>query len=182
MTLKSQIYISIFAFLILISLLIFLFVLPLYNEIKRVSENLILINQKLAFSKERLENIGKLREIEKRIEPFVEKIEKSFVKIEEPIGFINFLEKISQECQVFLQISSPFPKKEVKEIEFQILVASSFSKVFCFLEKLESSNYLIRISGLNFTKLTESDLKIKEFENFSIKDVKANITFKVYGK
>jgi len=48
------------------------------------------------------------------------------------------------------------------------------------LEKLKSSFYLIEIQNLTISRLSETELKSKEFEEFSLGDVKATLSIKVY--
>lgn len=184
MTIKNQIYISILIFFLLALLLFFSIIFPFFKKIKAGIEELELLRQRTTFFETRLNNIEKLKKANSKIEDFLEKAKNVFVKKDAPIEFISFLEKIAKDCEVFIKIVPV--EKQITEnknaIHLQILVISSFPKISCFLEKLESGQYLIEVLGLEFSKLTEGDLKTKEFGNFSLGDVKGIIFFRVLSK
>lgn len=129
-------------------------------------------------------NLGKFQTLWQEIEPSFQKIEKLFIDPEAPVEFISFLEKISKDCQMAIKISSTPSSGTEKDpwpsLFFQISSATSSPKFLKFLEKLETSPYLIEISSLNVRELTEAELKSKEFEGRSLGDVAAALSLKVY--
>jgi hypothetical protein len=183
---KEKIYLSLSIFLLSVFLLIF-FIFSLFQGIKKQSQNLLTLRQKMVEKEAELKNIQNLKSTEKEINPALEKVEKIFFNEEAPIDFINFLERISQDCQISIEKISPIlPQKKatstLSEVDFQIAGFSTFKNAVCFLEKLEFGPYLIQISNLNLSKLTEEELKAKNFQGFSLNDVKLNIVFRVYTK
>lgn len=109
-----------------------------------------------------------------------------FADKEVPIGFLNFLETSAKECKVLIKLS-PLDRR-TKEIEkqssiyIQITAVSTFLNINCFLEKIETGSYLVEFLNLEFAKITESDLKSKEFNLPPDGDIKAVIFLKVLAK
>jgi len=186
MTLKKKIAISILSFLVLSILLIIFLIYPLFLEIKKISQDFLSQKQKLVALEEKVENLEKFKIIFPEISPNLEKIDNLFVDPEMPVDFIRFLEETSQDFQVSLKISpGPIIKMEKdpwSSISFQLGLVGSFPNFAKFLEKLESTFYLIEIQNLTITHLSGTELKSKEFEEFSLGDVKATLSLKIYTK
>jgi len=186
MALKNKINLSLFIFLVLSVFLIVFLIIPCFKDIKNNSRELISEKEKIASLEDKIKNIEEFKKNYQEIEPNLEKIGTLFVESEAPVDFISFLERTSQDCKTLVKISSSFVTKETKDpwssLSFQITSAGSFPNFLKFLEKLESSQYLIEIKNLNITRLNEFELKSKEFENFSFGDVKANFLLKIYTK
>ncbi len=186
MTIKNKINLSLAIFIILnLSLILFL-ICPLFQGIKNDSKELISQKQKIVSLKTKIENLGKFQTLWQEIEPNFQKIEKLSIDPDVPVEFISSLEKISKDCQMAIKISSTPSSGTEKDpwpsLFFQISSATSFSKFLKFLEKLETNPYLVEISSLNVRKLTEAELKSKEFEGNSLGDVAAALSLKVYSK
>jgi len=184
MRIKKKITISIVSFLVLSILLIIFVISPLFLEIKKISQDFLSQKQKLLALEEKIENLEKFKIIFPEISSSLEKIDNLFVDPKVPIDFINFLEKTSQDSRLSLEISVSSPLKIEKDpwpsIPFQLSLAGSFTNLANFLEKLESTFYLIEIQNINITRLSENELKSKEFEVYSLGDVKAALSIKVY--
>lgn len=186
MPLKRKIYISVIIFLgLIISLTVFI-LYPLFLEIKEASYIFPAQKQALAALEEKVENLEKFKKILPEISPDLEKIDHFFIDPEVPVDFIRFLEELAKDSGLFYDISfdraikieeDPWPS-----VPFRILLAGSFSDFSDFLEKLESSSYLIEIQNLNIARLTEAELRSSEFEQLSLGDLKANFLIKVYTK
>jgi len=177
MTIKRKIIISIIFFLGLTIFLLIFIIYPLFLEIKESSQNFLSEKKKLMILEKKVENLAKIELILPEISANLKKIDAIFIDPMLPIDFIRFLEKISQDCQVSLEIlllsglslkteggSWPF-------LSFQLNLKGSFVNFSKFLEKLESSFYLIEIQNLNIAYLDETK-----------KDIKADLLIKVYTK
>lgn len=187
MTLKRKIAISIIFFLISGILLILFLIYSLLLEIKKISHDFSVQKQTLATLEKKAEDLEKFQKIFlPEILSGLEKIDNLLIDPEVPVDFIRFLEKTSQDSALSLKISLG-PALEIKKdpwpsITFQLSLAGSFPNLARFLEKLESSFYLTEVQNLTVSRLTETELKLKEFEHFSLGDVKATLTIKVYTK
>jgi len=191
MSLKRKIYILITIFCGLTVLLIVFVISPLFLEIKKNSQNILSQRQTLAALEGKAENLEKFRIIFPEIFPGLEKIDNLFVDSKVPIDFIRFLEQTSQASGLSLKISAGPALKIEKDlwpsISFQLSLAGSFSSLARFLEKLESSLYLIEIQNLTISRLSETELtqpflKKELGEMYSLGDIKAVISIKVYTK
>lgn len=186
MTIKKKISISIL-FLIFSSILIVSFIIyPLFSEIEKVSQEFLVQKQGVGAIEKKVENLEKFKTIFPEISADLEKIDNLFVIHEAPIGFILFLEKISRDSQVSLKISSgpAFRSEKIlwPYVSFNLDLKGFFPDISNFLEKMESSPYLIEIQTLTVSRMTESELRSPEFENFFSGDAKANLLIKVYTK
>lgn len=186
MTLKNKINLSLVIFIILIISFIVFLIYPLFKEIKNSSEELISEKQKLTSLERKIANLEEFQSLWSKIEPNFKKADQLFIDPEVPVKFINFLEATAKDCGVPIEISSALPTKIEKDpwpsLFFQISSTSSFSKFLRFLAKIEASPYLIEIQNLNVRRLTEKELKLKEFEKYSLGDVETTLSIKVYTK
>ncbi len=183
MTLNRKITISIASSLILSILFVIFVVFPLFSEIKEIPQVLSSQRQKLVELEEKVKDLDKFKKILPEISLNLEKIDHFFIDPEVPVDFIRFLEKIAQDSKVSLKISPASLPQTVNadswsSILFHLSLAGPFHNLSNFLEKLESSPYLIEVHGLNIV----SELRPSEFEQFSLGNVKVNLSIKVYTK
>ena len=158
---------------IIFLLLILLIISPLFNKIKEESDNLIAQKKTLIELSNKTENLNKFQTNYQAYQPNFKKIDQLFIDPEEPIDFIKFLEKEASDFQLSIEIS-PQPTKEVKgdlwpSMNFRLALLGSFPNFLRFLEKLESSSYLINISNLSLTLTKETT-----------RDVSASFLIKIY--
>jgi len=185
MTIKNTIRISLLIVLALsVSLSVFL-IRPIFSGIKKNSEELINQKQRINFLEEKIKNIEDFKKNQDEIGKNLEKIKTLFLESEAPVNFIGFLEQTARESQLSIKISPSASTKKAEDpwfsIIFEISSASPFPSLLRFLEKLESSPYLIKIQSFSVTRLEENDLKTKELEDLSVGSVKAILSMKVYA-
>lgn len=115
------------------------------TSIKEQDQNMLVLDERIAKAKE-------FRSFRAENEEDLAKLEKSLVKAEMPLDFINFLEDVSRECQVissFSPIASPKAEKDgLPSISFQVVITGNFSSAMKFLKKIESGPYFIEIGNL----------------------------------
>jgi len=196
----KKIYLSIAMFGTISTLLVVFVILPLFKEIKAISQNLFLKKNKIVYLSEERENIKKIENLYKTYQSDLERIENLFVDPEVPIEFVGFLEKTAVSSQIKLEISSmtraaarggdeqssATTKKTEQEpwqsLSAQLLVTGSFSNFSKFLHKLENGPYLIEVLDLNTKKLTERELQIAGFENIPEADTITTFSIKAFTK
>lgn len=132
---------------------------PLFNQIKNESANITLQRNNLAGVEDKIANLGKFQAHIEDYQPNLTRINQLFVDAAEPVDFIEFLEKEALESQLLIEISPVSLQKPAEDswplINFQLILIGSFPDFLGFLEKLESSPYLIRISNFNIKKAVE---------------------------
>jgi hypothetical protein len=99
-------YLSIAVFGIVSTLFAVFVILPLFKEIKAISQNLFLKKNKIVYLSEERENLQKIENLYKTYQSDLGRIENLFVDPEVPIEFIGFLEKTAVSSQIKLEISS----------------------------------------------------------------------------
>jgi len=164
MTLKNKINLSLIIFIILSVCLIVLVIYPLFKEIKNSSEELVSEKQKLFSLEKKIENLKEFQTLWLEIEPNLKKIDQLFIDPQVPVEFVNFLEKIAKDSEILIEISSALPSKTEKDpwpsLLLKINSTAPFSEILKFLEKIETSPYLIEIQNLNARRLIEGDAEI----------------------
>jgi len=173
-----------FVIVFLVGVLLFGFlVFPIYNNIKEGVLELIIEKQKLMSLKERISNVEDFKNNYDEIKEQLEKAEGLFINSQAPVELISFLQQMSQQYQLLIEIipsetfalaQEPWPY-----INFEINTQSSFPNLLRFLEKVESSPYLIEVKSFHIKRLDERELA--SLEGFSLGDVEGNLLLKVYA-
>lgn len=136
--------------------LIFVVINPLFKGIKKSSEEFITARKELVLSKEQAEKFEEFKEVYKELKPNLEKIDKLFINPEIPIDLIKFWEKQAKDSELSIKISPVFidmPENDPwKSMGFRLTLIGSFPDFLKFLEKTETSPYLIEIQNLNAEK------------------------------
>lgn len=155
-----KIYIFIIVLGVLIIGLIVFSIIPLFEKIQKGSEDFIKEREKLVLIFQKKEEAKKLDVIYRNHQSDFNKIDDLFVNSENPIEFIEFLEKTAADLTIQLEISSMSEK--IKEdvwpsFSLQLLISDSFEKFLKFLKKLENAPYLIEFFDFNVKKIPNSD-------------------------
>ncbi len=184
MTPKSKNNLSLLIFIILAICLIVFLIYPLFIKIRESSKEIFSQKSALISLENKIKDLRKFQTRWQEIKPNLEKIDKLFINPKVPVEFINFLETTAENYEIPVKISL-VPSKKIEgdlwpSISFQISSTTSFSKISRFLDKLESSPYLIEIQNLNVRKLTGKELKPEE--ETSLGSVEVNFLIKVYTK
>lgn len=162
----------------LISLILLFFVIyPLIKGIKYNSESIVNLKKEVKFLQSQEKNLAELKDLTSEVEPDFVKMNNLLIDPEVPIDLIKFLEKTAEEQNVSIEIAAPSLKREEKGLwnymNFQINIQGSFSNVLRFVEKIESSPFLIETISLSISRLDKigKDKKILDAvtANFSIK-------------
>jgi acylphosphatase len=180
MNVKKKTILFLVVSLLFFFLFIFLLILPSIKKISETSKEISKTKTKLEEISKQQEEIERFKKIFPEIKENLSKFENSFVSKEIPIDFVEFLEKMAKNLQIQSEISILNSSKD--SISFQVKGAGSPENVFKFLEKIENCNFLIQIERLKISKLTEAELKIKEYEGFSKNDLKFEVSFSVLTK
>ncbi len=178
--LSFRIKILITSAIFLTTLILFaLFIIrPMFESIKKSSEELLATERELAAITEKSRQLAIWDKEQASLDPELEKIKNIFVDAEMPVEFAEFLEKTARECNLALKVSlANTNEKEEAGIFFldlKISTKGAFPDGLKFLDKLENAPYLIDISSLSIIKggkeQTALDYLTSETEfNFSLK-------------
>lgn len=151
MGIKKEIYIIISAFFLLAVFLVLFSVYPLSKEIAQSSRELVSqINSRLLL-KSQYDEAGNFKQKYESYQQNLAKIDSLFIDPQNPVDFIEFLEKTASDLGIKLQISSPAYSKEGNSAyeSFQLSSSGSFSNTLKFASQLEAGQYLIKIQNLN---------------------------------
>lgn len=179
MTITKRINITLIFFSLLIISIIVFAIVPLFQAIGNNSKEVVVQKQKMSLLE--VESIS-LKENEPSMEPshqFMEEVGKLFIDSEVPLEFINFLEDVSQECQLNTEILPSFEKNTEKDVwsysTFQLVSSGYFFNFLKLLEKLENSPYLIDVQNMNISRVGAQ-------EEGGLTNIKASFAIKVFVK
>lgn len=183
---NKKILITSIVFGLIILVLVFLIIYPLFRVIKKSSNDFITAKQDLILFQGKIENLGEIKKTYESWEGNLEKTEELFIDPEIPIGLIEFWERIAKDLGVSIDISHVSLKTVEDDlwdsVGFRIVIAGSFANFLEFFEKIENSPYLIEIQNIVVKRLTEQEIKSEAYGQSSLGDVRAILSTKVYAK
>jgi len=149
------------------------------RDIKKGSSALLSQREKTILLEKKIKALEEINKNYKNDKEKLEKIDSLFVKADEPISFIkfiNFLRQTEESCQVSINISPPSLQKKdsVPYLSFQVSGEGRFIGVMRFLEKIENSPYLIEISRLSLRRVIPKEKALPKKLGF-------NLSLKVYS-
>lgn len=178
----QKIYISLAIFGVATILLIVLTIFPIFKEIRKESEELLLQKNNLISFSEEIKSLQDSKNLYESYRANLEKIEKLFIDPEIPIEFITFLEKNAIDSHLSIEVSPIAAAKKETELwpslSFQIGATGSSSNFLKFFEKLENSPYLIEVLNLNLKRAVEREAK----EEVLSGNINAVFTIKVFTR
>jgi hypothetical protein len=135
-----------------LSLVVFL-IYPAMKGIEDVSEKILSDKNEAANISSEIRELNIFKKKYKDYKPNLEKIDRLFIDLEKPIGFVRFLEKLSLNSIIVSTINfAPLTKNatinELPAVVFNVSARGKFMNVLEFLEKLERGPYLIRIKNM----------------------------------
>ncbi|MDO8435794.1 MAG: hypothetical protein Q7S82_00185 [bacterium] len=174
MTLQRKIYLAIFSFFVLASLVAGFIFAPLFLEIQKGSKELISQKAKISALELKIKNLKQSKNVYYGFNERLKEADKLFINSQMPVEFIVFLEKISKDSQIKTKISlAAFGQTEENtwpSLAFQIDAEGASSNLFRFFEKLENVPYLTEIQNITFNQSAEKNT------------VRALFSLKVYTK
>jgi len=186
---KKMIIISALS-VVLISVLALFVVLPLLRGVDRELTKLMELRKESSFLGKNVQVSSRIEDRYEKIKSDLDRMDNIFVDSQSPVDLIEFWEKTAEGYNLSISIS-PFSLRKNKNdlwdsIGFQLSLAGSFSGFSKFLEKLETSYYLIDIQSLTINRVGENkDNEKSKGEEEKIllpNDVKANLIVKVFVK
>ena len=188
MTIKSKIKLYLIIFIILDICLVVFVIQPFIKETKNDSAEIISQKESLASLEAKKENLDNFKNRYQEIKPNLDRMNTLFVNSDVPIDFIHFLEKTFSNCGVNFNISSGIASQPAdgpwSSLGFQITSVSSFPNLSKLLEKLENSQYLIKIQNISIRSLSQGEIANlqKEKKNLSSGVVEARFSLTVLAK
>ena len=182
---KRKIFFTSALFIFLIAGTIVCLVVPLFSTITKDSSEYLSQKEKLISVEKKKGGLTNVEKTYTDVEPNLTKIDAIFVNSEEPVGFIDFLERAAQQLDLSIQISLANKKTEKNPwpgIYFQIKIAGSFSNFMKFLENLESAPYLIEVQNIDIKGVSGVQAGLGTLKTLKTDDVQVTFDVKVYTK
>lgn len=157
-----------------IVILVIFGIYPLFSQIQNKSSELISQKNRLAELEAKSQNLKGFQLAYKTHQLQLAKINQLFINPEEPLDFIEFLEKEAESGQLEVKIS-PFSSQQEKQspwpyLDFQLTLTGAFPEFLKFLERLEFNPYLLEVPNLSVRKEPKSSR------------ISANLLIKVYSQ
>jgi hypothetical protein len=180
---KKGIYLVSAVFLAVDLCLVIFLIYPNIKDIKTSSAEIISGKEKVIYLNEQDAQLETFKNNYQEYEPNFNKINTLFFDRENPVEFIQFLEKIAAEAGISTEINLSGPKKDDESkttpaINFNVFTKGNFLDVLRFSEKLETSPYLVKIVKMNIKK---SDARAPKDKN-SAPGVEATFTLEAMAR
>lgn len=186
MNFKRKIIVILVIFGLITLALVVLVIYPLFRGIKKDSQSLIEAKKDLVLFQNKTISLERAKEIYGAFKSDLEKIEGLFIDPEIPIDLIKFWEKVAKDSGVSIDISpvslTTTENYSWNSMNFQITLAGPFSNFLKFLEKTETSSYLIEVQNLTVRKLAGTELRLTKYGQYYQNDINATFVIKVYTK
>ena len=177
-------YFIIFIWLFLVIVLVKFCLVPVLNDMTRISGKIVLqrkINDLFEF---RASDFDRFQNEYPIYENIISKVASSLVRPEAPIEFIKFLEREAEDLDIEL---SPMNMLQGLDdvwmpIGFRMEVKGSFPDCLRFLARIERSYWFIKIFKIDVERIAEKHMRLKEYKDLHIGDVKFSIQLKVFAK
>lgn len=178
---KKKIYAIISVFFLISVFLAVFFVYPLLEEIKQESNDLIAQKNNRLLLDSQFNEALNFKQKYDDYKDNLNKIDNLFIDSQNPVNFIEYLEKSALGAGIELKISTPSISKDKKIIyeNLQISATGQFSKILKFIREIESGQYLIQIQNINIqnNKIAQTGKTPNK-----ITDIKAEISIKALAK
>ena len=131
-----------------------LFIFNTFLQIKETSIAILDQKKNLFSSQESEKDLKEFKAIFPDIKQNIDKADTLFIDYNAPLDFKGFLEQTASDNQLSFKISSVSPGQEQlgQFIIFQLTSAGNYQSFLKFLEKLENSQYLIKIQKLDISR------------------------------
>ncbi|MFH1575359.1 MAG: type 4a pilus biogenesis protein PilO [Candidatus Nealsonbacteria bacterium] len=141
---------------IIAMLLIGCAICPLFFSIKQNSETFLSQKRTLVELEKKSNDLKIFQSTYETYDANIKKMNQLLVDREEPIEFIEFLEGEAGNSKLTIDLT-PLTLKAIEEdfwpsMSFRVDMAGSFQNFLKFLDKVESSPYLIALSGFSLNK------------------------------
>jgi len=183
---KNKIILSIVVFVLISGILSVFLIYPIFNNIVRSSEEIGLKAGSLAELNQEAANLKNFQNFSKENRQDLDNMAKVLVDPENPVEFIEFMENQAGSLGLYIKIipnavmkqkGDPFPS-----MIFNLNVAGKFSNFMVFIERMETSNYLISTTALSIRRISDADTGRQEFKGLSVGDISTTLSWKVYTK
>lgn len=183
---KRKIFSILTIFILIVFSLMLLLAISLIRDIKTSSQEFVLERKTLNLLERQFQKFEDFEENSAFYQSNLEKLDKLLIDPEVPVDFIRFLEEESGNLGLSIKISpSIITSRETdpwESIGFQILLTGPFPSCLKFLEKLQTSPWLLEVERTEVQRIPEKELQSEELKNFSLGDVLFSLILKVYTK
>lgn len=172
---KKTIILTIFVLIVFVLLILSIWFI--FLKVREESNNLFEEKNKIVILEQQNKEIESFKLEYNTYVPNLKKIEEMFVDPKNPLSFIEFLEKISTNNNVSLEISplSFLTEGASKLVVVKLSVKGEFNDLLSFLKNMENGDYLISIDNLvisNYEEKAESANVVKKSQaSISIKAI-----------
>jgi Tfp pilus assembly protein PilO len=165
MNFRQKILTISFSFLGISLVFLLVGILPAIKEIRESFSKISELKMKKSLLEKKVSYFKAFQEQEK-VAFQTKTLENFFVKQDEPVNFLNFVEESAKRFQLNLEIAalpSSLKQNLPESLRFSLKTQGKFPSLAAFLESLEKAPYLIEIESVDFRK--ESKENKKEGEN-----------------
>ena len=142
---KNKILIALSGFVLVFILAIVFVIYPLGKSIPTQAQELLSIRESIRDANVKNQDFSVWKVKKTDLEKDLERVEEVYVNKELPLDFLKYLELTARESNLLIEISL-VPQKEVNSaLNLKLNLLGSPANCLMFLEKIESSPYLIKL-------------------------------------
>lgn len=156
---KNQIYFIIAMFIPFFLMLVFFAIYPIFKSIQNHSSELSSIKNEIQLINQQNKEVADFKKKYESYKDGLANLQSLFVGQQNPVDFIEFIEKTAREENVtdFTKSIVQDPKQKTEgPIEFKISFSGSFSNIIGFAEKVEKGPYLVKIDQLKINQVQDT--------------------------
>jgi hypothetical protein len=173
---KKKIFITVICFSLVIIILFFACIY-LVNNIKKIASSLTDAKNSIETLAIQTREIKNFKTNYQEYKASLQEIDKLFVSQQDPVSFIEFLEKTALSTGVTSKASLQSTPKDSKFMLLQISAsANSVQSIYNFINKLENGHYLLELQNINLQN------SISDNETKQDKKTQTNFLLKVFTK
>lgn len=176
---KKKNYIIISVCFLTVIFLSLIFIYFQFKEIQQKSNELISQKNNASLLEKEFQQMENFKREYAYYQLDLEKIDNLFIDSQNPVKFIEYLEKSASRFGIDLKISTPSFSKEgsFSFAGLQLFSSGDFSQILVFIRELETGPYLIKVQNLDM-----ENYKDKKASEDQVNQIKATFSIKVFAK
>jgi len=129
-----------------------LVIVPIFMDIKSYSDEIRTSRSQVFFATQQTSALEDFQSRYSFYEPTFKKADRLFVDVENPIDFVEFVEKTATDLNLDISMSLT-PRAKESPASFQMSVKGEFFAIVRFSEQLENGPYLVTIQNVIMKKI-----------------------------
>lgn len=178
MNFENKILTIILSFALVFILLCVFVVFPLGKSIKAQADELFSVRKEFRMIRQKSQTLTDWEGEYSDFKTDLERVKTLYVNKEVPVDFLDFLETTAHDSDLLIEISLTPQKDDEKSLNLKLVLFGSPQDCLMFIEKIESSPYLIEMGNFDLIRLSQEHLKLERYLSLSEGDIELDLYLK----